>query len=157
MGGACCKPVELEERDSQFGSNQVKSWRRPRWKSETPMTQEELERQREVFWDTEPHYGGSREIWDALRAACEADDVTAKVIIETAGVIVASEDMRICYDTKGAKYDLPKYVLAPPTNLIKPRRSSTGRSGSSGGEGSAKGGAAAAAGQQNIQLPAVAG
>lgn len=40
-------------------------------------------------------------IWDALKAACEADMDTAKVILDSAGIIVASEDMSICYDERG--------------------------------------------------------
>lgn len=41
-------------------------------------------------------------IWDALKAACEAeDDATARLIIETAGIIVAAPDMSICYDERG--------------------------------------------------------
>jgi hypothetical protein len=42
-------------------------------------------------------------IWDALKAACEADMDTAKLIIESAGIIVASKDMTICYDERGVR------------------------------------------------------
>ena len=42
------------------------------------------------------------EIWDALKAVCEAEDMeTAKLIIEASGIIIASSDMTICYDEKG--------------------------------------------------------
>ena len=41
-------------------------------------------------------------IWDALKAACEADHVTAKAIIESAGIIVRKADMTVCYDELGA-------------------------------------------------------
>lgn len=40
-------------------------------------------------------------IWDALKAACESDLATAKVIVESAGIIVAAEDMSVCYDERG--------------------------------------------------------
>lgn len=60
------------------------------------------------------------EIWDALKAACAADLATSKVILESAGVIVAKENMTVCYDERGAKYELPKYVLSHPVNLIQP-------------------------------------
>ena len=56
MGGTCCKPVS--EEIVEFG--RVKSFKRPRWRSDTPLTEEELQRMRAVFWDTEPHYGGNR-------------------------------------------------------------------------------------------------
>ncbi len=41
-------------------------------------------------------------IWDALKAACEADFETAKIIIESAGIIVAAPDMTVMYDERGA-------------------------------------------------------
>ncbi|CAH9055505.1 unnamed protein product [Cuscuta europaea] len=73
---------------------------------------------REEFWDTAPHYGGQKEIWNALQAATEATDITlARTIVNSAGIIVHSPDMTICYDERGAKYELPKYVLSEPTNL----------------------------------------
>lgn len=134
------------EAPGEYG-HRVKKWHRPKWRSDQPMTQEDLERQREVFWDTEPHYGGSREIWDALKAACEAQDPdTTKLIIESAGIIVASEDLTICYDSKGFKYDMPKSCWAPPTNLIRQRRSGSVKGGVSGGGSSAQ-----------VELPAMAG
>lgn len=46
-----------------------------------------------------PEYGAV--IWDALKAACEADQETCKLIIESAGIIVAAPDMTICYDERG--------------------------------------------------------
>lgn len=42
-------------------------------------------------------------IWDALRAACEADPDTARVILDSAGVIVAAADMTVVYDERGSK------------------------------------------------------
>ncbi|KAK8940144.1 hypothetical protein KSP40_PGU022349 [Platanthera guangdongensis] len=73
---------------------------------------------REEFWDTAPHYGGQKEIWDALRAAAEADISLAQAIVDSAGLILANADMTLVYDEKGAKYELPKYVMSEPTNLI---------------------------------------
>lgn len=43
------------------------------------------------------------EIWDALRAAAEADLTLAQVIVDSAGVIVQSADLTICYDERGIK------------------------------------------------------
>lgn len=86
-------------------------------------------------------------IWDALKAACdEPDPEMAATILDSAGVIVSKQDLSECYDAKGAarqrplpctvseqvlklarlneallragfKYELPKYVVAPPQNL----------------------------------------
>ncbi|CAI7921337.1 unnamed protein product [Closterium sp. NIES-53] len=88
------------------------------WKHPTPLSQAELTRMREEFWDTAPHYGGQREIWDALKAATEGDRDMAQVILELAGVVVDVPDMSVCYDERGAKYELPHYVLSDPINLI---------------------------------------
>ncbi|CAF2258145.1 hypothetical protein HID58_030825 [Brassica napus] len=95
--------------------------RRPKsWKHPQPISRAELTQMREEFWDTAPHYGGKKEIWDALRAAAEEEDLSlAQTIIESAGVIVHNADLTICYDEKGSKYELPKYVLRDPSNLIR--------------------------------------
>ncbi|GFP92641.1 ubiquitin domain-containing protein 2 [Phtheirospermum japonicum] len=73
---------------------------------------------REEFWDTAPYYGGRKEIWDALRAATEADLSLAQAIVGSAGVIVQNPDLITCYDERDAKYELAKYVVSEPTNLI---------------------------------------
>lgn len=89
------------------------------------------------------------EIWDALRAAADADLDLAQAIVDSAGIIIPNADMTLCYDERGkysilprffirtlwwsylrnsrsqalfiagAKYELPKYVLSEPTNLIR--------------------------------------
>lgn len=41
------------------------------------------------------------EIWDALHAAAEADITMAQAIVDSAGVIVQSADLTICYDERG--------------------------------------------------------
>lgn len=41
------------------------------------------------------------EIWDALRAAAEADITLAQLIVDSAGIIVQSEDLSTCYDERG--------------------------------------------------------
>ncbi|KAK9153090.1 hypothetical protein Sjap_000570 [Stephania japonica] len=98
----------------------VKKIRKPKpWKHPQPITREQLNQMREEFWDTAPHYGGRREIWDALRAAAESELPLAQAIVDSAGVIVTSADLTTCYDERGGKYDLPKYVLSEPTNLIR--------------------------------------
>ncbi|XP_047059027.1 ubiquitin domain-containing protein 1-like [Lolium rigidum] len=89
------------------------------WKHTQAITPAELKQMREEFWDTTPHYGGQKEIWDALRAAADAELSLAQTIVNSAGIIVTNSDMTLCYDERGAKYELPKYVLSEPTNLIK--------------------------------------
>ena len=47
---------------------------------------------------------GCAEIWDALRAAAEADINLAQLIVDSAGIIVQSEDLSTCYDERGQLY-----------------------------------------------------
>nr|WRO64599.1 MYB transcription factor protein [Rosa persica] len=108
------------ERTTRVVMRASKKIRKPKpWKHPQPITKTQLLQLREEFWDTAPHYGGRKEIWDALRAAAEADLSLAQAIVDSAGVIVQSADLTICYDERGAKYELPKYVLSEPTNLIR--------------------------------------
>ncbi|KAJ3695136.1 hypothetical protein LUZ60_000513 [Juncus effusus] len=96
-----------------------KKLRKPKpWKHTQPITREELRQMRDEFWDTAPHYGGQKEIWDALRAASEAELSLAQAIIDSAEIIVSNPDLTLCYDQRGGKYELPKYVLSEPTNLV---------------------------------------
>ncbi|KAL1834076.1 uncharacterized protein LOC108210437 [Daucus carota subsp. sativus] len=101
------------------GDEAAKKIRKPKpWKHSEAITRAQLKQMREEFWDTAPHYGGRKEIWDALQAAAESELTLAQAIVDSAGVIVQSADLTICYDERGAKYELPKYVLSEPTNII---------------------------------------
>lgn len=98
----------------------TKKVRKPKpWKHPQPITIGQLRQMRDEFWDTAPHYGGQKEIWDALRVAAESEVALAQTIVESAGVIVSNADLTLCYDERGAKYELPKYVLSEPTNLVQ--------------------------------------
>lgn len=55
-----------------IGQNQPLIHRQEEWTSEVPLTQGQLQGQRDTFWETAPSYEGRKEIWDALRVACEA-------------------------------------------------------------------------------------
>nr|BAH56828.1 AT1G53400 [Arabidopsis thaliana] len=46
------------------------------------------------------------EIWDALRAAAEADISLAQAIVDSAGVIVQNTDLTVCYDERGQNLNL---------------------------------------------------
>ncbi|EMS59669.1 hypothetical protein TRIUR3_28938 [Triticum urartu] len=111
-------PVYLDSVNAFLDSS--KKLKKPKpWKHTQSITPAQLKQMREEFWDTTPHYGGQKEIWDALRAAAEADLALAQTIVDSAGIIVTNSDMTLCYDERGAKYELPKYVLSEPTNLIR--------------------------------------
>nr|GMD84168.1 ubiquitin domain-containing protein 1-like [Ipomoea batatas] len=83
----------------------VKKIRKPKpWKHPQPITKSQLMQLREEFWDTAPHYGGRKEIWDALRAAAEADLNLAQAVVDSAGVIIQSADLTVCYDERGSLF-----------------------------------------------------
>ncbi|CAA2958683.1 ubiquitin domain-containing 1-like [Olea europaea subsp. europaea] len=85
----------------------AKKIRKPKpWKHSEPITRAQLIQMRDEFWDTAPHYGGRKEIWDALRAAAEADITLAQAIVESAGVIVQNPDLTVCYDERGSHSNL---------------------------------------------------
>ncbi|XP_057797634.1 uncharacterized protein LOC131013536 isoform X1 [Salvia miltiorrhiza] len=87
---------------SREKGSESKKIRKPKaWKHSEPITRAQLTQMREEFWDTAPHYGGRKEIWDALRAAAEADSTLAQAIVDSAGVIVQNPDLTICYDERG--------------------------------------------------------
>jgi len=50
------------------------------------------------------------EIWDALRAAAEADLTLAQAIVDSAGVIVQSSDLTVCYDERGNYFMLHSII-----------------------------------------------
>ena len=58
------------------------------------------------------------EIWSALKAAVESDLQTARIIIDSAGVVVDGKTLARCFDERGALYELPLYVLSAPRNLL---------------------------------------
>mmetsp|Transcript_9171 Transcript_9171/g.12440 ORF Transcript_9171/g.12440 Transcript_9171/m.12440 type:complete len:148 (+) Transcript_9171:255-698(+) len=89
------------------------------FKLDSALTKTQVLKMREEFWDTQPHYGGQKEIWDALKAAVEGSPEMRIVILESAGVMVAQPDLTLFYDERGVKYELPKYLLGFPTNLLK--------------------------------------
>jgi hypothetical protein len=101
---------------------------RPRWKSDVPITENQLRRKREEYWDTAPAFDGRKEIWDALHGACyaiEQNDIDlAQSIINCANISLPHGTLLDCYDELGSRYQLPIYVLSPPTNLIDGEQSS---------------------------------
>ncbi|KAJ4806802.1 Ubiquitin domain-containing protein [Rhynchospora pubera] len=94
MGCAGSTPSGAEETPKKL--------RKPKpWKHTEAITVEQLRQMRDEFWDTSPHYGGRKEIWDALKAATEADLSLAQAIIDSAGIIVSNPDLSLCYDALG--------------------------------------------------------
>jgi len=109
-----------EEHPSKAKAKKDTGFKKPHWKAEGKMDDEELKRKREVFWETQPAYGGAQEIWDTLKAVTsDLDNPSNPLILESAGIIVHGNDLRTSYDERGFKYDLPNFILSDPTNLVK--------------------------------------
>eukprot|EP00128_Syssomonas_multiformis_P012749 Colp12_sorted_trinity150504_noHs@20398 len=89
------------------------------WRSDEPMTQEQLLKKRQEFWDTAPAFEGKKEVWQALRAAAEcSDQVIAQGILDSAGVILPTGQLSEAYDEQGVHYKVPLYCLTAPQNLL---------------------------------------
>ncbi|EDQ90509.1 uncharacterized protein MONBRDRAFT_3643, partial [Monosiga brevicollis MX1] len=92
------------------------------WKAKDAVTKQQIIQQREEFWATSPAYGGRQEIWDALRGACEAEDIAlARAILDSAGVRLVDGTLRVAYDELGHRYDIPAFCIALPVNVIGTR------------------------------------
>lgn len=59
MGNVCGR-ASLERAAVEGGVEGVKAVVVPSWKSNEPLTREDLEAKREQFWDTQPYYGGNK-------------------------------------------------------------------------------------------------
>ncbi|KAL0696552.1 hypothetical protein Bca4012_063732 [Brassica carinata] len=99
----------------------VKKIRKPKaWKHTQPIARAELMKLREEFWDTSPHYGGRKDIWDALRAAAAEADISCASNQIFLGVPIYYIPLTSTYSySAGAKYELPKDVVSEPTNLVE--------------------------------------
>eukprot|EP00122_Pirum_gemmata_P014961 Pgem_evm1s13970 len=59
------------------------------WTSETPITKSGVLKKRQTFWETCSSYGGQQDVWDALKGACETEELsTAQAILDAVGVIL---------------------------------------------------------------------
>lgn len=60
------------------------------------------------------------EIWQALRCACESEDLKlSQAIIDSANITIPTGNLSDgCYDELGNKYVIPIYCIVDPTNLI---------------------------------------
>lgn len=84
-----------------------------------PLTAALLAKKKEEFWATASTYGGAPVIWQALRAATEADLPTARLILEAACVTTPGADLSSAYDERGYLYEIPLFCLSAPSNLAE--------------------------------------
>ncbi|GKA23106.1 ubiquitin domain-containing protein 1 isoform X1 [Tanacetum coccineum] len=82
-----------------------------------PISKTQLQEMRNEFWHNVARAGGRPDIWKAIRAATEVDLRNAQKIIEENNTRLGNQDMSICYDDDGTRYDLPLFVLSEPTNM----------------------------------------
>jgi hypothetical protein len=84
-------------------------------------SRETLARMRDEFWETKPAYGGSAEVWAALRAACEGvlDVSDARLALKASGVVNVGKELAWAYDASGWRYALPMYVRAVPDRFAE--------------------------------------
>jgi len=102
-----------------IGKNKPLSGDRPKWQSETAITMGQLRSKRDEYWETQPAFDGRREIWDALRAACETEDqALAQAIVDGANITLPTGSLADAYDELGNHYVIPVYCISLPTNLI---------------------------------------
>ena len=83
------------------------------WTSDGPINEAQLLQMRQEFWDTSPSFEGKKEVWEALRGACEAveqgDYELAQAIIDGVGVTLPNgTGSYVCIDPL---YTVVEYVL----------------------------------------------
>lgn len=95
-----------------IGKNKPLSAEKPKWKSEVAMTRAQLKSKQDEFWETSPAYEGRKEIWDALKAACETDDVSlAQAIIDGANITLPTGSPLLLYFILSYQLGPVKHIL----------------------------------------------
>lgn len=82
------------------------------WTNAHQTTKGELERMRQIFWETAPHYGGRKPAWDVLKSACECRDKALSVTLcKSAGLLLPNGSLKEVYDESGFRYEIPDFCL----------------------------------------------
>lgn len=112
------RQVEVDPAEASIGDG--RPLKKEEWASNPPLDRAEIERRRKEFWDTAPAYEGRREIWDALKAACDEDDTTmAQAILTASDIKLPHGSLTVCFDATGTKYIIPRFCICYPTNMIE--------------------------------------
>ncbi|CAG8536793.1 6083_t:CDS:2 [Paraglomus occultum] len=131
MGCCLSRPQDDEEEESvrrdeidnavPRGGNKPFTKKGLTWEADSSITIRQLKNQRDAFWDTAPSYEGRLEIWQALRYACESEDlVFAQAILDSVNVTIPTGNLANgCYDELGNRYVIPVYCIVDPINLTK--------------------------------------
>ena len=88
-----------------IGRNQPLKKEKLEWTSDIPLTDGQLRSKRDEFWETAPAFDGRKEIWDALRAACETDDHgLAQAILDGANITLPTGQQLLVWLICSRKY-----------------------------------------------------
>mmetsp|Transcript_37437 Transcript_37437/g.92102 ORF Transcript_37437/g.92102 Transcript_37437/m.92102 type:complete len:254 (-) Transcript_37437:113-874(-) len=116
---AANRRVQRSGEDGVGASNRKLCRKPPAWKSDVSMTEGQLLSKRDEFWDTAPAFNGRAEIWQALRAAAECEDMdTAQAITSAVNITLPVGNLSVVYDELGNKYEIPPYCLSRPANMV---------------------------------------
>ncbi|KAI9296971.1 hypothetical protein K502DRAFT_340518 [Neoconidiobolus thromboides FSU 785] len=98
----------------------LKEFKNYKWTSEKLMTLEDVQKERQIFWETEPSYYGKKEVWDAIKKICESKDLmeAQKMAISVPLKFHTGHIKDGCYDNSGIFYQIPSYCFALPENLV---------------------------------------
>ena len=114
---------DVETADATLGgANAIDSWRLPTTPyavgddADALCTRDALARRRDEFWDTASAYGGSSEVWGALRACCEGrfDEETSREVLRASGAVSCDARLAVTFDALGRRYALPAFVRGTP-------------------------------------------
>ncbi|CAD8079665.1 unnamed protein product [Paramecium primaurelia] len=82
---------------------------------ESRLSKEEWQQKRVEFWES--RIEGQKENWITIKAALEADEGTAKTLLQAADLKLIKNSMQIVFDNHGQKYDLPVFVIHNPISF----------------------------------------
>ncbi|WBW72678.1 ubiquitin family protein, UBTD1-like protein [Schizosaccharomyces osmophilus] len=119
--GQCLSGQQSRQDVNQTNESSSKSiLKLPKLYAPNPLlTREEVETSRNEFWETCWAYGGSREIWEALRNIInllyEGNAESATELASAADLTIPDNDIgKGAYDSKGTFYEIPKIVARIP-------------------------------------------
>ncbi|KAI9775642.1 MAG: hypothetical protein M1839_000967 [Geoglossum umbratile] len=112
--------VTQPRRRLDLGEHFNQPLRRHVWTAQRAWTREQLDREREEYFDT--RVTGRQETWSAIRMAVDAmaDDLdTAQTILDAAGITIPTGDLvQGAYDEFGNYYTVPEQCLSNPLNMV---------------------------------------
>ena len=81
----------------------------------SPVTMDELKKIRENFWTSRVE--GNQSVWEILRLICSDNSLSKediKSIMKSSGITTYKGCINVCFDKKGALYEIPNYCINDP-------------------------------------------